>query len=116
MRDQDIEVYTTYLFVATESPARKYLEGQPFEVVRKERVFRRGGPKGYRVKVWRYFNADGVGARADELGELDKSCHRCRTATQLTCGMCHQPTCEACTSRPESMNGRVCLTCDELPF
>lgn len=68
MNKNDIVVGETYLFLATTSEARKHLEGQPFTVVEKKSVFRRLH-RGKR-KVWRFFNEDGVGARAEELGEM----------------------------------------------
>lgn len=58
------------MFVATDSPARKHLEGEEFTVVEIKAVFRRFPRKGTR-KVKRFFNADGVGARAEELEPLD---------------------------------------------
>lgn len=75
MHPKDIVIGETYLFIATLNPQRKHLEGQPFTVVRKERVFRkvpyrRGKHNAGTRKVLRFFNDDGVGARADELGEL----------------------------------------------
>lgn len=65
MKSSEIKVGETYLFVATESPARKNLEGEPFTVVDIKPVWRRIFRQSKRVK--RFFNADGVGARADEL-------------------------------------------------
>lgn len=114
MKQSDIKIGETYVLAATSSPARKHLEGQPFTVVDARRVFRYKA--GRRTRVLRFFNEDGMGVPAEELEDPAKSCHRCQTATTLTCGMCQKPVCEACTSRPETLNGRVCLTCDELPF
>lgn len=68
MRGSEIKQGETYMFVATDSPARKHLEGQPFTVVEIKAVWRR--VRGTR-KVKRFFNEDGVGARADELEPLD---------------------------------------------
>jgi hypothetical protein len=70
MNTKDIKQGETYMFVGTESPARKHLEGEPFTVVEIKAVWRRMQRKGSR-KVKRFFNADGVGARADELEPLD---------------------------------------------
>lgn len=71
MKSSEIKVDETYLFLATDSPARKHLEGQEFTVVRIEAVWRRLKKKGSR-RVKRFFNEDGVGARAEELEPLDK--------------------------------------------
>lgn len=70
MKTKDIKQGETYMFVGTESPARKHLEGEEFTVVEIKAVWRRVIRKGSR-KVKRFFNADGVGARADELEPLD---------------------------------------------
>jgi hypothetical protein len=69
MRAKDIKVGETYLFVATESMARKHLEGQPFKVENIENVWRRLKGKSRRVK--RFYNQEGAAARADELEPLD---------------------------------------------
>jgi hypothetical protein len=69
MKQSDIVIGETYLFIATENPARKHLEGEPFTVVSKKAVFRRLGKKNTR-KVNRYLNDAGDAARAEELGEL----------------------------------------------
>jgi hypothetical protein len=70
MKSADIKIEETYLFVATDSPARKHLEGQEFTVVRSEFVWRRVKKKGSR-RVKRFFNEAGDGARAEELEPLD---------------------------------------------
>ncbi len=78
MKGTDISIDETYLFLATDSPARKHLEGMAFTVVRKELVYRRL-KKGTR-KTYRYFNDDGVGARAEELQPLpdrESPCSKC---------------------------------------
>jgi hypothetical protein len=83
VKSNEIKQGETYLFVATESPARKHLEGEPFTVVDIKAVFRRIHRKGTR-KVKRFFNADGVGARADELEPLperENPCRHCPTGT-----------------------------------
>lgn len=69
MKAADIIIGETYLFVATESVARKHLEGQPFTVTGKKSVWRRLNRRSRRVN--RFFNDDGIGARADELEPLD---------------------------------------------
>lgn len=69
MKAADIVIGETYLFVATESQARKFLEGQPFTVTGKKQVWRRLNKSSRRVN--RFFNEDGIGARADELEPLD---------------------------------------------
>lgn len=56
------------MFVATDSPARKHLEGTEFTVQEIRPVWRRQFKQSKKVK--RFFNADGVGARADELEPL----------------------------------------------
>lgn len=84
MRKQDIEIGETYLFVATDSPTRKHLEGQPFKVVERKAVFRKL-KRGTRKPI-RFFNENGVGARAEELGPLPLNewyvCHQCKEATK----------------------------------
>lgn len=70
MKSSQIKQGETYMFVATDSPARKHLEGEPFTVVNIKAVWRRLKLKGSK-KVKRFFNADGVGARADELEPMD---------------------------------------------
>ena len=70
MKSAEIQVGTTYTFVATDDMARKHLEGQPFEVVSEKKVpggFRRG----QRIYKKRFLNAAGDWARADELQPLD---------------------------------------------
>jgi hypothetical protein len=69
MKGTDIVQGQEYLFLATESPARQSLIGKRFTVVEIRRVWRRKNRR--RVQTMRYFNEDGVGARADELAELD---------------------------------------------
>jgi hypothetical protein len=115
MEGKHVIVGETYAFVATDSPARKHLEGTEFTVEYKKQVWRaQTGSR--RVQVWRYFNADGVGARASELEPLGKSCHVCQQPTVVACGMCRRPVCMACVSRQETMQGPICHPCDELPF
>lgn len=65
MKSSEIKIGETYLFVATDSPTRKHLEGQPFEVTEKRRVWRR--VKGKRANVYRFFDQLGHAARAEEL-------------------------------------------------
>lgn len=65
MKSSEIKIGETYLFVATDSVTRKHLEGRPFEVVRKEKVWRK--LKKRRAYVYRFFNEQGDGARAEEL-------------------------------------------------
>jgi rubrerythrin len=94
MKQSDIVVGQTYLFLATDSPARKHLEGKPFTVTEKKAVFRKFYRKGTK-KVNRYFNADGIGARAEELEPLPASlsitctyCGYIDLATEWTDGRC----------------------------
>lgn len=70
MKSNDIKEGVTYTFVATDAPARKHLEGQPFTVVRIANVWRRIKLKGSK-RVRRFFNEAGDGARADELEPRD---------------------------------------------
>lgn len=69
MKTNAIKVGETYFFVATESAARKHLEGTPFTVYEIKPVWRRTYGKSRRVK--RFFNEFGEGARAEELEPLD---------------------------------------------
>lgn len=69
MKTNEIKEGETYLFIGTDSPARKALEGQPFKVVEIKAVWRRRFKQSRRVK--RFFNEDGIGARADELEPMD---------------------------------------------
>lgn len=86
MRKQDIEVGETYLFVATDNPTRKSLEGQPFKVVERKAVFRKL-KRGTRKPI-RFFNENGVGARAEELGPLPEHewsvCPDCKHAEKYS--------------------------------
>ena len=78
MKLSDIKVGETYLFVATDSPARKSLEGQPFTVTEIKSVWRRNKLRSARMK--RVFNEDGVGARPEELepiSEREFPCNQC---------------------------------------
>jgi hypothetical protein len=70
MKIDQIEEGETYMFVATLDPARKNLEGKKFYVATKRLIWRKkhGNPRHH--QVWRVFNEDGVGARADELEPL----------------------------------------------
>lgn len=80
MKSSDIKVGQTYMFTFTDSVARKHLEGQPFEVTEIKPVFRRFKHAGTR-KVKRFFNADGIGARPEELEPLSREfpCTECET-------------------------------------
>lgn len=69
MKSSQVKQGETYLFVATDSQARKHLEGQPFYVAEIKAVWRRTFKQSRRVK--RFFNEDGIGARAEELEPLD---------------------------------------------
>lgn len=87
MLKSEIEVGETYYFVGSDSPTRKHLAGLPFKVVKKERVFRkqayRRGKRAGTVKVLRFFNDDGIGARAEELEPLPKEgFFYCKTCEQ----------------------------------
>jgi hypothetical protein len=77
MRHQDIQEGKTYLFVATLDQKRKHLEGKPFTVTAKKKVWR-AQTVGRRHKVMRIFNVDGVAVRPDELDELPEDhCPEC---------------------------------------
>jgi predicted RNA-binding Zn-ribbon protein involved in translation (DUF1610 family) len=80
MKRDDIEVGETYLFMGSDSPKRKHLAGQPFTVTSKDQVYRKVSyrHKKRSMKVTRFFNDDGVGARAEELGALPGDFTRCR--------------------------------------
>lgn len=85
MKAIDIQVGETYMFVATDAPARKSLEGHPFKVVDIRPVWRRRDKISRRVK--RFFNEDGVGARADELEPLDEgrfACDHCGKVSNVS--------------------------------
>lgn len=71
MRSRDIKEGETYMFVATDALERKKLEGQPFTVVEIKNVFRRLKFRGGTRKVKRFFNEEGLGARAEELEPMD---------------------------------------------
>lgn len=62
----------TYLFVGSDSPKRAHLAGHPFTVTSIEKVYRKiAYRKGKRsMKVTRFFNDDGIGARPEELEPL----------------------------------------------
>lgn len=69
MQAKDIKDGETYFFLGTDSVKRKHLEGRPFTVQYREAVFRRFKGQGTRKRM-RFFNDDGVGARASELESL----------------------------------------------
>lgn len=68
MKVKEIQVGETYFFVATDSPARKHLEGTEFTVFEIKPVWRRFSKKSKRVV--RFFNEFGEGARPEELEPL----------------------------------------------
>lgn len=74
MQARDIVDGETYLFVATDSVARQPLVGYPFTVQSRRAVFRRFKGQGTRKRL-RFFNDDGVGARAEELEPLPPELH-----------------------------------------
>lgn len=69
MKSSDIKEGETYMFMGSESPARAHLAGTHFKVTEIKAVWRRQFKQSKRVK--RFFNEDGIGARADELEPLD---------------------------------------------
>jgi hypothetical protein len=74
MRSKDITDGNTYFFVATDNPTRAHLVGRPFTVAYRQAVFRKFRGCATR-KPLRFFNEDGVGARASELDELPPELH-----------------------------------------
>lgn len=119
MQAKDIKVGETYLFVATTAVTRKHLEGQPFTVVNKRKVWR-AQTSSRRHQVWRIFNDDGVGARPDELEPMPEGgiCHVCGwTSGCLSCSLCHKPMCKTHTAG-DGAYGPVCTECKHglLPF
>lgn len=71
MNGKEIKTGETYFFVATDSSARKHLEGTEFTVFEIKHVWRRRNKKSRQVK--RFFNEFGEGARAEELEPLERS-------------------------------------------
>lgn len=69
MLKADVQVGETYLFIGSDNAKRQYLTGQPFKVERADKVFRKisWNHSKRSVKSLRFFNADGIGARAEEL-------------------------------------------------
>lgn len=118
MKQRDIKEGESYLFIATESPDRKHLEGTKFTVWRIEPVFRRFKGKGTR-RVMRNFNEDGVGARAEELEPLPV-CWCCGRDVDpgTECTACERHVCEDCTVKDKHPQDhrRLCRRCDDLPF
>jgi len=107
LKKQDIEVGETYLFVGSDSPKRAHLAGHPFTVSSIEKVYRKiAYRKGKRsMKVTRFFNDDGVGARAEELEELPKTgfyqcknedCRKWSRVQDLTVPGCPEYLCLHC--------------------
>ena len=74
MLAKEIQDGTTYLFVATDSVARQSLVGYPFTVQYRKAVFRKFKGQATRKRL-RFFNYDGVGARAEELEPLPPELH-----------------------------------------
>lgn len=103
MRQSDIKEGETYLFVATDVPQRKHLEGKPFTVVEKRAVYRRftGQRGGFKN---RYFNTDNVGARAEELEPMP---------AQLA-GTVQCPHCQQISLIDEIEADKKCPECGEL--
>lgn len=69
MNQPDIVIGTTYLFMVTRSWKKKELEGKPFKVVSSRLVWRYVHGHSW-TKQRRFYNAEGYGARADELEPL----------------------------------------------
>lgn len=72
MLKSDIQVGETYLFIGSDSPKRAHLAGELFTVDSIDRVYRKMSYlRGKRTsKVLRFFNDEGIGARAEELEPL----------------------------------------------
>ncbi len=92
MKQSDIVVGETYLFVATDDASRLHLVGKPFTVTEKKKVWK-NQTISRRVPVWRFLNSDGVRARADELEPLIRSCHICHMDAFCNCAQCGKPMC-----------------------
>ncbi len=87
MKGSKIVIGETYHFVGSESPKRQHLAGQQFTVTDKKAVFRRFR-KGTR-KTYRYFNAEGIGARPEELEpmpERENGCSQCAIGEMIHTG------------------------------
>lgn len=69
MKSSEIKVGETYQFMGSENPARAHLAGTPFTVTEIIPVWRRLNKVSRKTK--RFFNADGIGARADELEPIE---------------------------------------------
>lgn len=69
MKQSEIKVGATYLFVATDDPLRQHLAGKPFHVTGTRQDMRKmhGRRKPPRLK---FLNGNGVYARAEELEPL----------------------------------------------
>lgn len=93
MLKNEIEVGGTYLFVATDSPKRKHLEGEAFTVWEIKKVYRsvKFGRRGRRpVMCTRFFNDDGIGAKAEELEPLPERefpCDNCELGEMKLIGV-----------------------------
>jgi hypothetical protein len=101
MKSSDIKEGETYMFMGSESPTRAHLAGEPFTVVQIKAVWRRQFKKSKRVK--RFFNAEGIGARADELEPMPEREWPC-------------PECEHGGIEPDGSvhpNGTQVFKCDE---
>lgn len=101
MRHQDIKEGATYMFVATLDEKRKHMEGKPFTVSSKKKVWR-AQTVSRRHKVMRIFNEDGVAVRPDELEPLpDDHCPECFVGT---------------FGNVETHNGREKYECDTCAY
>lgn len=101
MRRQDIKVGTTYHFVATDSPERQHLVGQPFTVTEVAPQWRR--LKKGRRKVYRILGDNGVWARPEELEPLpENNCRSCLVGEMIQEGM----------TRPNGQTYYRCNNCD----
>lgn len=77
MLKADVQVGETYLFTGSSSPKRQHLAGELFTVHDAKQVWRKMTyMRGRRTtKTWRFFNEDGIGARAEELEPLPGEGH-----------------------------------------
>lgn len=103
MKRQDIKVGQTYHFVATDSPERQHLVGQPFTVVDLQPVWRR--LKRGRKKVYRALGDNGVWARPEELEPLpENNCSDCLVGEMVQEGM----------TRPSGLTDYKCNNCGRV--
>jgi hypothetical protein len=86
MKNKEIKEGEIYMFVATEDPNRKHLEGKPFTVsgTKNRYTYKTGKPVKARIA---FLNENGDVARADELETMPETL----------------PLCTGCNKRPEDI-------------